>query len=309
MVLLPGVVICNEYFNKLKAVAIAIASCGTGVSCLVLPLGIGVLIDFYGWRVSIMCVSALCLQSCVLSCLMYPAEFWKPQCISSQEGNELCVISSPSGIDISSQMKSNCRYQWINHYFKNVTFYLFSFNHYLWSCTCLILLVLLVDFASSQGISREYGAMLISMVGLCSLLGRLGSGILAYMLNIQHLTLFTASTALTSFAVTMLPIFSGFIPLACLSALYGIGYGCQTFNLVMTIIELFGAEHLATSFGLLSIWSALGTLTGPPLGGLLYQIEYSYDLPLFFAGSLSAVAVVIQCVIRLLKKKKSIISA
>ena len=100
--------------------------------------------------------------------------------------------------------------------------------------------------------------MLISVSGLCDLLDKLGSVIQGNIFSIQCFTLFTTSTALTTFAISFLPISHGFMPLASLCALYGIGYGSQTGNLVLTMIELFGAEHLLTSLGFMFLWAALG---------------------------------------------------
>ncbi|XP_038057518.1 monocarboxylate transporter 14-like isoform X2 [Patiria miniata] len=63
-------VIISEYFHQHFALAVGIATTGTGVGTVVLPIFFGYLIDRYGWRGALLVFSAVQANACLCAAIM-----------------------------------------------------------------------------------------------------------------------------------------------------------------------------------------------------------------------------------------------
>ena len=72
---LPSIVIVGYYFDKRRALATGIATCGSGVGAFIFAPMCRALIDAYGWRGAMWIVSAIVLNGLVLGGLYRPLTF------------------------------------------------------------------------------------------------------------------------------------------------------------------------------------------------------------------------------------------
>ncbi|KAI2797115.1 hypothetical protein BLOT_015572 [Blomia tropicalis] len=90
-VFLPAIVTVGYYFEKKRAFATGIAVCGSGVGTFVFPPFIQYLINAYGWRMTILILTAV-----TMLCALFGSMF-KPLTIEVEEeiGEEVVVVEEP----------------------------------------------------------------------------------------------------------------------------------------------------------------------------------------------------------------------
>lgn len=61
MIYVSAVLIPGFYFDKLRALATGISVCGSGIGTLVLARLNSILVDNYGWRVTLLVQAGICI--------------------------------------------------------------------------------------------------------------------------------------------------------------------------------------------------------------------------------------------------------
>ncbi len=72
---LPSIVIVGFYFDKKRAFATGIATCGSGIGAFIFAPVCKLLIDQYAWRGAMWILSAIVLNGIVLGALYRPLTF------------------------------------------------------------------------------------------------------------------------------------------------------------------------------------------------------------------------------------------
>ena len=65
---------------------------------------------------------------------------------------------------------------------------------------------------------------------------------------------------------------------------YGFCVASYIVAMPILLIDMFGIEHLATTFGLLQLFRGIGCLVGPMVCGIMYDSTKSYVGPFVMAG-------------------------
>ena len=194
--------------------------------------------------------SGICLNCCVLGALLSPLSLWSKECKVVQKTSEK---KAESIFNLSL--------------LKDASFIIFLFNNILWNIGSLILLVICTDYAYKQGIAKSQGAILISVVGLCSLIGRLMVALLANHKCCNRFFIFIASTAVSGVAIGLYPVAKTLAIMIFFSAMYGLFFGAQVGVLAVVTAELFGVERLTSAYGYLMFGNGAGAMLGPPIAG------------------------------------------
>ena len=66
--------------------------------------------------------------------------------------------------------------------------------------------------------------------------------------------------------------------------LYGISVATYIVAMPILLVDMFGIDFLATTFGLLQLFRGMGCLIGPMVCGILYDSTKSYVVPFVTAG-------------------------
>jgi len=149
------------------------------------------------------------------------------------------------------------------------------------SMSLFVPFVFLGSFAESEGISEVSAAALIGIIGGASVIGRLGLGGLADRAGVTRL--FRLSFA--GMAVShVLWLSSGgrFAILVLYAVVFGIGYGGFIALSPAVAALRFGLDGLGGLLGTLYTAAAIGSLTGPPIAGVLID-QWGHGAAIGFA--------------------------
>ncbi|KAF6772855.1 hypothetical protein AHF37_07712 [Paragonimus kellicotti] len=136
-----------------------------------------------------------------------------------------------------------------------------------------------LDFDSSSA------AGLLSFIGMASMIGRLGIGLLGQFANKLEARLTVGITLLCgAVAVTFLPFFTNYITMAVLAFIYGLCISPSFAFSTLITIELLGPAQYARGMPFLFQFESAGVLIGGPLGGFIKEVANDYTPCFVFAG-------------------------
>ncbi|XP_072024647.1 monocarboxylate transporter 13-like isoform X1 [Amphiura filiformis] len=143
----------------------------------------------------------------------------------------------------------------------------------------------LVARAVNAGISQNDAALLITLIGMGSFVGRAGHGFVIDRKWVGRQTMFTVSFGVTGVLSFMNPLMDTFQLLCVYSVLFGFNHGIAN-SLVFAMMKLQVSNNeaaAALSFGTLVF--AVANTIGGVLAGVLFDATGGYDIPFYFAGA------------------------
>jgi MFS family permease len=151
--------------------------------------------------------------------------------------------------------------------------------------------VYLPDFAQNLGIADIRAASLVGIIGASSIGGRLALGTVADRTGIIPLYKFTTITLGLSYGLWILA--HSYSVLLAFALIMGAAYGGLVALSPAVVAELFGVTGLGATLGALFTSSAISSLAGPPLIGLLIDWTGSAIWPPVLAGATGVLAFVV----------------
>ncbi len=153
---------------------------------------------------------------------------------------------------------------------------------------CFVPLVHMAPYAVDAGHAESFGVLLVSLIGLGSLVGRFAVGSIAERFGrMRSLALMYLSMAL------MLLLWwasTGKPALAVAAVGFGVSYGGFVATFPTVVMDLFGARSVSGIIGCIYTAAGVGTLFGPPLAGAAFDSTGSYSLPILGSAALALVA-------------------
>ncbi len=280
-----------NWFHRKVGIATGIVSAGFGFGGLMIPVMVG-LIEMNGWRMS---VAILALGMLVIILPLSLLFRHKPE----QYG--YLPDGQPETPAILVKKTIPGQYDEVNigtwQALKSSTFWRMVIPF-----TCQVLLVTatmahVMPYLSSIGISRGRSQWVATLLPLVSIGGRLSSGWLGDRVDSKLL----AVIAFTLMGLGLL--FFGYAPiggawlLVPFIVLFSVGYGSAVVMRPALVREYFGRDNFGKIFGWMLGMNMLGSITGPPLAGWVYDTWNSYQgIWFIFAGvallaSLSVLAI------------------
>ena len=162
-------------------------------------------------------------------------------------------------------------------------------------------MVHLGPYAQDAGLSAAQGVTLVSLIGLGSLLGRFTIGPFADRLGRQG-SLAAMYAGLGAMLLVWLSVQSYWL-LAAFAVVFGICYGGYVALLPTLVMDRYGARSVSGIIGFLYTGAGLGTLLGPWLAGVAYDLLGAYDVPIA-AGAVFAF-LASACILVLVKNEKT----
>jgi OFA family oxalate/formate antiporter-like MFS transporter len=259
LVYVPSVGAVQPWFSANRAFASGIAVAGIGAGNIAGPLLAAWWIGLFGWRGAYVALSILVLILGSVAALALKDR-------NSREAR----ISSGIGL---------------RHALRTTPFWLLYVSLTLSCIGLFVPMVHLGAYAQDLGYSEAQGVVLVSLIGLGSLLGRFTVGPFADRMGRE--ALLAAMYAGLGIMLLVWWAASAWWLLAVFAVVFGICYGAYVALLPTIVMDLYGRRAVSGITGFLYTGAGLGTLAGPWLAGAAYDALGAYDLPII-GGSLCA---------------------
>ncbi len=260
----------STHFEASRGLAFAVTLCGASVAGFLFPKLGAMLIASYGWQ------SAMSLQALIWFLVAWPPIlfFFRGKRSTKSENSD-----TPSADDASPRSTGVSFIQGL----KSSIYLRLLLASLLFTFTILGLVVHFVPILTGEGLTAADAASLAGIIGLVSIVGRLGTGFL--------LDCFRAS--LVGAAIFTLPIFASLLLVvgeptgAVLAAiLVGLTLGAEVDVIVYLATRHFGLKAFGALYGGLLVALSVGTATGPLAAAAVFDRTGHYDMFLYLTMAL-----------------------
>ena len=154
----------------------------------------------------------------------------------------------------------------------------------------------LVPYARDAGHPEATGVLLVSLIGVGSMVGRFALGGLADRIErgTLHAAVYAGMAAMLGFWL----VSTGVIALGAFAVLFGTFYGAFVALQPPLAMDLFGARNVSGVIGVLYTAAGLGCLLGPWIAGVAYDLTRSYAAPIAASIVLMLLAVALALMLR-----------
>ncbi|XP_069107892.1 monocarboxylate transporter 12-like isoform X2 [Argopecten irradians] len=284
LVYTPTIVIVSFYFERRRALATGIATCGSGIGGFVFaPLSV-YLQEKFGWQGAMWIITGVVLNGIVFASFYrsdYPLKVKdtakaksdetltiKDKCVSFGKTFDCSMLASPSFIMYST----SC-------FLVSVGFFI-PFN-------CLPAL------AMDLGMTAGEGALLISVIGICNTISNVLFGFIIDLPCVDNILTNNIILVLGGLATFFVPFYHLFGILVLYSVVFGTMIGAFELLNSILMVEIKGLERLSNGFGLLNMIIGIASIAGSPIAGSLADSFGNYNGAFYFAGGLITLAGII----------------
>ena len=254
--------IVSTWFDRRLGLALGVAGSGGGLGGFVIPLILGAVLSAYGWRAGYLTLSAIIL------CVIFPLAYFaiRERAYPQRVGSET-VHSGQSFAEIVRDRR----------------FWLLLLSFVALGSWSNSISVNFVSIVTDRGIAFGQVVLLQSLVGACSLIGRIGAGWLLDRFHVAPVMLvFLAAAGLACFALS----FTSAVPVVVLTAICcGLLIGAEFDALGFAIRRYHGMRAFGTVYGVIFAMFQIGGAAGAWIVGSLRDGSGSYSSGLLVLAS------------------------
>ena len=266
------------HFAESRGLALAITLSGASVAATVFPLMATWLIEGYGWRSAYMSMSAIWLV------IVFPLLwlFFKgPQDEKLTEAEATAQAEAKKdlpGVTLTEGMRSSALYKLI------MAGGFFAF-------TAIGVVVHFVPILKDSGAEPLAAAGIASLVGIFSIIGRLGTGVLLDKFP-GHLV--GGVAFIIPIIASALLLFDGANPVsqAVAAAIFGLTLGSEVDVIAYLAAQYFGLKNFGALYGSMVMSLSLGVAFGPLGAGAVFDHYGSYSPFLYLTATLMGVSAI-----------------
>lgn len=267
LVYVPVLGAVQRWFLKRRGQASGIAVAGIGLGTLFLPPLAALSIDAMGWRASYFVLGLATLLIGGGAALLMEND---PERRGLRPDGEVAAADAPpparpEGMSIAEAIRTR-------------PFWLMYGTFFFVAIGLFVPFVHLVPYARDRGVAPEIAVILFSLVGVGSTAGRFFLGGIADRLGRRQSLAATFLGMAFVFGFWLLA--EGSLTISLFALLFGLFYGGFVALSPPVIADYFGPRHAGGLIGILYSGVAVGTLIGPPLTGLAFDLWRSYTLPI-----------------------------
>lgn len=168
----------------------------------------------------------------------------------------------------------------------------FEFKFCMMSISTLLLFIWYIipyfyipDYMLMYNFTEQDGANLISIIGITNTLGMVGLGWLGDQPWVNVSKTYAVCLGLCGLSIALMPlVVSSYAMMAVLSVVFGLTFA-STFSFTpIILVRLVSLDDFTVAYGLCLLVQGIGSLTGPPLAGLMYDLSESWDSSFYAAG-------------------------
>ena len=248
-------------FEVSRGLALAVTLCGASIGAAVFPPLATWLIASYGWR------TALMFEGVVWAALAFPVLllFFR----GAQDSREASSTTHHEATDALQGVS-------VGEGLRSTVFHRLFLASVLFTFTMIALVVHFVPILKGQGADAMAAAGVAALVGVFSIVGRLGTGMLLDRFRAAYVG---AGAFLLPIVACALLIGAGDNPLAqsVAAAVVGLTLGSEVDVIVYLTTRHFGLKNFGTLYGGLLTALSLGTAFGPLAAAAVYDATGSYE--------------------------------
>jgi MFS family permease len=281
----------TKWFEKRRGLMTGFAIAGVGTGTLIVPPIANVLISAYGWRISFFLIGVM-----VFAVITGLAQLF----IRDPRGKGVLPYGSKGAmIDLPEfdmagvSLQDACRTTqlWI----------IFA----IYVCAGFFIQIVLVHltiYAISLRVSSSVGAMLLSVIGIGSLVGRIIGGAASDRLGNKTMIITASIVMVAQFSWLM---FSSKTWMLFLSAvLFGLVYGEILCMMPLLPAELFGPKNHGAILGIITFASTIGGSLGPVVAGAIFDTYGGYKIVWLTCIGVSAASFILSLSIKSVEQYK-----
>ncbi len=286
MAYVPAVGAVQRWFVRRRGMASGMAVSGIGAGTLVLPLVSAGTIEWLGWRETYLLLAAIALLVGVPAALLI--ERSPDHRGLGPDGDPPATV--PAG---TTAVPSG---QTVREAASGQPFWLMFIAGFSTSLGIFIPFAHLAPYARDNGFTDGFGAFLIGLIGVGSIVGRLVLGGSADRIGRRRALggTFVAMAVCLTWWLASTEAWS----LIIFALVFGAAYGGFVALLPALAADYFGGRSMGAILGILYSSAAVGALFGPTLAGAIYDSRESYALPILLAIALNGVAVLCMVMMR-----------
>lgn len=246
-------------------IASGIMFSGGGIGITFLGLLIEFLIEFYGWRGSLIILSGISLQFCVCGALVYNNTVERPRHPE--------VINLMNGETVKTEKPSKMTTAGDDHhttllkqktFFRDINFWLIVGAFTFMQMSSSSIYFFFKDILIYKGLGPTF-KLFITCIGVTSTVGRLCAGLLTSYIT-PSLFYFVIGN-ICALALLMLAFIDDHWSVIAIACVFGVCHGMMCVLQSLKIAHAFGKEQMPIVWGYAMGLAGIGVLVGPPLGG------------------------------------------
>ncbi len=282
MVYCAAICATSLYFDHYRPFAFGISMAGGGLGNIVVSWLSVSLIESFGWRSALLFTSGFTLQGCICAMLIFPQSKIKEPMQNGdvKYNSEKDAITATEG-DKHGFMKMTievCR---------NPAFLVLLLGTFFFLNGVGVVYTHLFAYVEYQNLPPEIGSLMVSVLGLMSVIGRIGLGSIGQHPSTDIIILYAVAIAITGLATVAMAFLTNLIGLLICTTIFGFFVAAFSAPANMSTHVLVGQAHFHIGYGFLASAMGFGWSTGAPLAGWIHDLTQNYEYSFYLGGSIT----------------------
>jgi MFS family permease len=253
-----------RWFIKRRGVMSGIVKMGTGTGIMIMPLFLAWLILDHGWRGTYAIMGAVLFVLVVSGAQLLRRDPAQMRLLPYGEATGESALARP--VDTGLNLGQACR---TRRFWMLCLAYLTVFF-----CT-LSIIVHIATYVGDIGLPASFGAIIVSIIGGASILGRLIMGITADRIGSKGALLVCFAILIAAFS--WLQVAASLWALSLFALAYGFCHGGFYVLTSTTVAEFFGTRSHGLILGIVIFSGSVGGSIGPIVTGYIFDTTASYQ--------------------------------
>ena len=268
--------VVTNWFDRNRGLALGVASTGIGLGGFVMPVLTQRLVEAVGWRQTFLSFGGACLFIALPIVALFlknqPEDRGRPAQANAAAAHPTALAA---GFTVPQALRTR-------------TFWLMGLVFFGIAASSLGALAHLSQLLNDQGITPKTAALVTSLFGAATIVGRVGNGLLVD----RFFAPYVAAAAFAGAAVGLGLLWGGSTgPVVFVAAvLIGLALGAESDIMPYLVSRYFGIRAMGTLYGIIFSAYTLGAAAGPYLYGVGFDRTGSYQWPFACACGVSLLA-------------------